>query len=366
MINIFNIVLVVFIILSPVFFLPLSVPSIATLQFHQFGFFGNSIDLFQLQFFCFSVSLLFGLSMFSKEINIYQNKLISLLLILCLVNVYFHPKTIKIFPIILLGFILYHLVSTYTNIKNLRLIFYSIAFVSVINTIISIFQFFGIYLIISKKVEIFGLMGYKTQLGIYQALAIPICYVLNPWLSIVPAIGLLLSKSGTAFIPAIIGMCYLLRKKLIRIQSPPIWLCFFTLIALFIYKHSHQLFLRFTAWVEAVRGGMNHLLIGNGIGIFNHSTEIGPYNVAYTDPYSLYLQIFHALGIFGVFLSILFILRSFINIPRGTLNQGLVASCLVLSVSGIGYSFLDYPRLAGTAIVLFGLLTIVKRTGYEN
>ncbi len=356
----FNLLLKVFLLCSPIVFLPLSVPAIASLQFYQFGYFGTSIGLIQFQIFCFSVVLLFTFSMFSKEKRILQDKYIGWLLLISLASVYFHPKTLKFFPSILFGFLLYYLVSVYAKVRNLRPFFYVIAFVSIINTVFALCQSFGFYPILSPKNEIIGLMGYKTQLGIYQALAMPICYALNPCLSIVPAIGLLLSKSGTALIPAIIGMAYLLRKDLLKIQSPILWLSFFTAFAVFIIKNFHQLSIRIPAWIEAITQGINHIFIGNGIGIFSLTLEKESQKLFYSDPYSLYLQVFHALGIFGFMALILFILDKFRNVPDGKLNDALKVSCLIVAISGIGYSFLDYPRLAGTAIVLFGLLTALK------
>jgi hypothetical protein len=41
-------------------------------------------------------------------------------------------------------------------------------------------------------------------------------------------------------------------------------------------------------------------------------------------------------------------------------NRVLLASIIIFFLCGIEKSFLDYPRLAGTFIVLFGFLTLSK------
>lgn len=362
----FNLFLKIFVFVSPILFLPLSVPALATLQFHQFGYFGSSISLVQLQIFQYGVIILFISALFDKSKRIFQDKYLAALLFFYIVSIYVRPSTIKTFPIIMLGFLLFYLVSTYTKIKSIRSIFMVIAFVSLLNTIFSVLQVFNInWIYMPKEKEIFGLMSYKSQLGIYQALAIPICYCLNPFLSLIPILGLLLSKSATALIPAVIGMLYFFRKKLLRMEMPCAWMSFFILLTVFIVKSFHKLTLRFGAWKEAIKMGADNLLVGNGVGTFNYIDKPPahpPIYVKYTDPYNLYLEIFYAIGIFGAVAFLLFIIDKFAGLENNNLiTRGLASSCFILCLVGLGYSFMDYPRLAGTAIVLFGLLTAVKK-----
>ena len=65
----------------------------------------------------------------------------------------------------------------------------------------------------------YGLMKLESHLGTYQALSIPILYMFNPILAIIPLIGLLLSKTSTAIIGAVIGIILLKRipQKLFKI-----------------------------------------------------------------------------------------------------------------------------------------------------
>lgn len=309
----------------------------------------------------YGVIALFIVSLFSNAKRSFNDTAANLFLLIAFINVYFHPKTIKFFPIIFLGFILYRLVSTCTDVKNLRSFFKVIAVVSLLNTAFAIFQFFGIHFIYQDKGEIIGLMSYKTQFGIYQALALPICFYLNPWLVIIPAIGLLLSNSGTALIAGVIGMIYLLWKNGFRIYSSYIWVMIITSSAIFLYKHFHQLTIRFPAWIYAIKNSLSNIVVGNGVGTFKYVIERPKmYPLEYPDPYSIYLEVFYSFGILGIVAFLFFIKDKFSGIEKNSIVTALSSSCLVLAVVGFGYSFMDYPRLAGTAIILFGLLTAVK------
>ena len=364
----FNISLVIFLFLSPILFLPLSVPAVATLQWYQFGYFTNNIEVVQLQIFMYGIFLLMVIALFNKPKRLFGDNYFRFILLICFLSIYGHPNTIKIFPIIFLGFLLYYLVSVMFDVKNLKCFFWIIALVSFINTFFSIMQFFNIHFLMFKYEEIIGLMGYKTQLGIYQGLALPICFTLNPWLSIIPAIGLLLSNSATAIVASSAGMIYLLWKKGLRINSIPIWQVFIIISFYFSYAHWGKLEIRLEAWREVFNSGVNHFFKGNGIGSFhyvymekiNGSGQLWP--VTYTDPYSVYFEVFYNLGIFGLILFLFFVFSKFIGYKKDNpYILALVSSCIVLVISGFFYSFMDYPRLAGTAIVLFGLLTAIKQ-----
>ncbi len=351
----FDLALKIFLLLSPIIFL--SFGYAARYQWYQFGYFSSSISLLQLQFFQYGIIMLFLTALFEKPKRIFQDKYFGILFALCIWSVFLHPKTIQNFHNILLGFLLYYLVVSYA--KNVKPILKVVVIVSTLNTLFAILQFFHINFIYYPKADIIGLMSYKSQLGIYQALALPICYALNPYLSIIPLIGLLLSKSVTALIPAIIGMVFLFRKKISKIQfSFMYFMVFMTIIAFICIKFFNKLSLRFDVWVVTLQMIFKKLFYGYGIGTFKY---VNTKHVEYTDPYSLYLGITHALGILGIIALILFLKDKFIGFKNNALiMQGLFASCLILVLCGLGYSFLDYPRLAGTAIVLFGLLTITK------
>ena len=351
----FDLALSIFLLLSPIIFT--SFGFAARYQWFQFGYFSSSINLLQLQFFQYGIVMLFLTALFNKPKRIFQGKYFGILLGLCIWSVFLHPKTIQNFHNILLGFLLYYLVVSYS--KNVREILKVVVAVSALNTLFSILQFFHINFIYYPKADIIGLMSYKSQLGIYQALALPICYALNPFLSIIPLIGLLLSKSVTAIIPAIIGMAYLFRKKIYKLQFTYIYFMAFAFSIIFLgVKFFQKLSLRFDVWVVTLKMIMNKWFYGYGIGTFKY---VNSRHTQYDDPYSLYLGITHALGVLGVIALAFFISSKFRGFKdNSSVAQGLFTSCLVLALCGLGYSFLDYPRLAGTTIVLFGLSTVIK------
>lgn len=352
----FDLVLSIFLLLSPIIFMPLNGYS-ARFQWYQFGYYSGSVSLMQLQFFQYGVVLLFLTALFNKPKREFKDKYLGILFALCILGVFLHPKTIQNFHNILLGFLLYYLVVSYT--KNVKTVLKVVVVVALLNTIFSILQFFGTYFPYKSKPDIIGLMSYKSQLGIYQALALPICYAINPYLSIIPLIGLLLSKSITAIIPAIIGMAYLFRRKIFRLKFSYIYfMVFITLITLLCIKFFQKLSLRFDVWVVTLQMILKKWLYGYGIGTFKY---VNSKHIQYDDPYSLYLEVTHALGILGIIVLIFFLKDKFIGFKNNILiAQGLFASCLILVLCGFGYSFLDYPRLAGTTIILFGLLTVMK------
>ena len=311
----------------------------------------------QLQFFQYGTVFLFIVSLFDKPKRLFQDKYFGILTVFCFLSVFFHPVSIKIFPNVFLGLLLYYLVVSYT--KNVKSVLKVVVVVAGLNTIFALLQFFDIHLIYRPTVEIIGLMSYKSHLGIYQAIAVPICYAFNPWLSIIPIIGLLLSKSITAIIPAIIGMGYLLRNKIYHLRSMPILMmiisCFVFLGGKIFYKFS----LRFDVWLKTLVLISQKFVYGYGIGVFKYVSSKG---IIYQDPYNLYLGIAHALGIFGLIVFLVFIFDKFEVLNNNNLMvRGVIASCLIFLVSGFGYSFMNYPRLAGTAVVLFGLLTVIKK-----
>ena len=362
----FEYALRIFIFLSPILFLPLNIPGVAALQFYQFGHFGTNVNISQLQIFQGGAAALLMASFFDKQKRLFQDKFSGLLFLMCILSVYIHPKTISNFPTVLFGFLIYYLVYSYVNLSHIKIIFKIIAFVAAINTFFAILQYFNVYLIYRPKAEIFGLMSYKTHLGIYEALSIPICYAINPFLSIVPITGLMLSGSATSIIPAIIGMVFFHRKNIIKIQSPPMLICFFGFIVILVIKSFQKFSLRFDVWIQTLGMIKEKLVLGHGIGIFKYVDTRPWAPIEYTDPYSLYLSILHAIGIAGFIIFLFFICNHFISMNDSLYTCAISSSCLILLITGLGYSFLNYPRLAGTAIILFGLLKAAKGDSYEN
>ena len=357
----FDIALGIFLLLSPIFFLPVPVGNIAALQFYQFNYFGFSNANNQLLFFQFGVLTLFIIALFCKPQRVIKDKWLALSLALCLLSVFWHPKTVKIFPNIMLGFLLYYLVAMYT--KNIKKIACAVLIVSALNTIFAILQSFGIHWFYKPSGRIDGLMCISSHLGMYQALAVPICYWLNPWFVIIPIIGLLLSKCLIANIAVSVAMIIYLRRKLARNMAGSVWVMFGLSIsvisAILAWQYVIQKgFIRLTVWNETIKLIWQKLFLGYGAGTFKLMIpQLGQAD----NPYSLYLSIFFFFGIGGL-LFLCFLKDRFTSMPK----TAITASCLIALIIGLSQSFMDFPRIAGTVIVLFAFLTIEKGEKYGN
>lgn len=364
----FDFVLKIFLFLSPIFWFPYN-GWMARYQFFQFGYFSSSNSLVQLQFFQYGTVVLFLTAMFSKPQRHFKDKYAGFLFLMFILGVLWHPKAIVNFYNILTGFLLYYLVVVYS--KNVKSILEAVVGVAFLNSIWAVLQSFGINLIYNPAYDdAVGLMTYKTHLGIYQALAVPICYIFNPWLSIVPLIGLLLSNSFTAAIPVIIGMVYFSKDKIVKLRSMPIFMLFISCLVVFSGKMFYKLSLRFEVWIETLKMISQNYFYGHGIGVFEYvdlnTGNHGIPSIKYSDPYSIYLQTFYALGVFGLIALVLFFYKKLNFKPEFLISKGLFSSCLILVIVGLCYSFMDYPRLVGTTIALFGLLTVIKGDHYDK
>jgi len=318
----------------------------AALHYYQFNFLGAVNNAIQLQFFQYGAVALFITALLTKPMRDFKDKYAGLFLAVCFINVFLHPSGLRNFGYILLGVMIYYAVVT--RVKNIRSLFWVIFTVSLLNTSFALLQFFGINLIYNSLGRIDGLMRISNHLGIYQALALPLCYSLNPYLAIIPLIGLLLSKCVTAAIAAIIGMSYFLWHKRFRMGSVT-FMCLLSGIAFFIAYNSKiiipKIQLRLWVWGQCLGDIIHKPFSGHGLGGFE---MIKPIYGTFTNPYNLYIETAYFIGIVGLIILLLFVKDKISSTAIG-------ASCLILLVCGLSQSFMDFPRLAGTAIVLFGL-----------
>ncbi len=340
--------------------------TILALQFHQFNSISMDMNITQFQFFQYGIILLFIIALAQKPIRDFKDKYLAWFLGLCALSVYFHPKTISAFIPIILGVLLYYLVVKYT--KNVKKITYVIILISALNTIFAVLQFFKINLIYTNLWGISGLMCQTSQLGTYQALAFPICYMVNPILSIIPLIGLLLSKSYTPIIATLIGMIYLRypQRKNIFINLAPMGIIMVLgifLVALIrnynelIYKFS----LRAGLWIATLKAILERPFIGYGLGTFNSLsdrfyTRQGHWELNHNE----YLGIAFSVGLLSLFFIWKFLIDKFKGIETN-LIRAFATSCLIISVICLGQSAMHFARLAGTIIPLFAFLEILKR-----
>lgn len=356
----FDIALGIFLFLSPIFFLLKQIGNVNALQFYQFGVLGNSgYNYLQLQFFQLGIISLFLVALLSKPIREFKDKTSIWLFLVFLIATYLHPISVKYFGNILLGFLLYYLVIVYT--KNYKTLFKFILAVSILNTIFAILQFFNINLIYHSTGRCDGLMALSTHLGAYQAIVLPICYSLNPWLIIIPIISIVLSKSVLALFLMIGWLLFTFRKWIIERGS--IFFMFLLSLLVFISIHyypqiANKLYIRFTVWIPTLKMILDRLFQGYGIKEFRFISPLG----LYENTCSIYFEYIYYFGVLSLIPLIIFLK------DKITGNKIILSSCIIALIIGSILCITDYPRLMGTIIVLFGLSTITKgdKNGNRN
>ncbi len=357
---IFDLALGIFLFLSAIFFLPVQIGNVNALQFYQFGILGNSgYNYLQLLFFQAGIIvLLITTTLLVIPKRLFEDNWAVILFGLLSLSIFLHPRGVKSFANILLGFLLYYMVVVCVSVP--KRLFKFIFIVSLLNTIFAVLQLFNINIIYNVTGRIDGLMYLSNHLGFYQALSIPICYALNPYLAIIPLIGLILSHSILGIIAAIAGMVYLLFPKIKKLPVTLIYVqVFLSVLLLFILKYHNFLLQKFIVrgyvWWETLKLSLDKYMVGYGLGKFHNINNGGQYE----NPYNIFIQSFYVLGIFGLIALACFLKNKYANY-KDINSRAIFASCLILSIIGLGFCFMDFPRLAGTAIVLFGLLTISK------
>jgi len=339
----FDIILTIFLLLSPIIILP-AIGDITALQFYQFGVIDSTNFNLQLQFFQLGVIVLFIISMFKKKARELEDKWLALFLFVSLVSVILHPKSVLVFGNIFLGFLLYKL--TFEHARHIRLLLFAVVIVSIFNFIAQMSQLLGVRFIYQYA----GLMKNPSHLGTYYALSIPIFYIFSPVLTIIPIVGLLLTKTWTAVFSVVFTIGYVFRKKIIDRLDIVLIMLLMSILAIFIilfYRPMlRDLYPRLLIWKETLK---SLTFLGHGFGDFNMSKP-GQFDKA-TNTYNVYLGLLYSLGIFSI--PIFIWLHRILKI-----RNKLFPSILILVIIGSGQSIMDFPRLAGTAIVLFSLLKL--------
>jgi len=299
-----------------------------------------------------------------KPMRYFKDKYISWFLGLCALSVLLHPKTLSAFILLFLGVLLYYLVVSYTkNTKNIKRLLYVIIGISALNTLFAILQFFKINIIYNLWLgSIVGMMFTPSHLGAYQALALPICYAVNPFLAIIPLIGLFLSKSFTPILACFIGIIYLLypKKEKIFVNLAPMgWIALLGIFIVLIVRNYHNAIYKFTLRLGLWKDVFMDILrqpLGYGLGTFSKITSMGKWEISQNE----YLEIAFCIGVLAWFIAGLFLIDKFQGVKVG-LERTVAASCLIITVICLGQSPLHFPRLTGTIIPLFAFLEILKR-----
>ncbi len=347
----FNLLLGIFLFLSPIFFLPHPIGNLNALQFYQFGVIGNlGYDNLEYLFFGMGVLILFVSSVIGmpqRRFNGWSG--FYLFLIFC-ISLYFSPIGIKLFYFVFLSFLLYYSVVVY--VKNYKCLYVPIFFVVVLNTIFAVLQHFNIDPIYTPIGRCDGLMRMSTHMGAYQAITLPIVFELNPWLAIIPLISIVLSKSMTAIV---VSFCWIAWKTRCFRSMPIMMSVLSGGIGLIIYQWHHIIYklgIRLDVWIPALQQIMTRPFLGHGIKPLIYNWPGGRFD----NPCNIYLELLYCVGVFAL-IPLYFMICDVIESKEKTLS----ACILIALVIGMEKSIMDFPTIGATVIVLMGLLTANKQ-----
>lgn len=355
--NSFGFALKVFLFLAPIVYwqnLPLAQIQI---QFFQLG----TIFLF-----------LFALSQ-KKQRDLRDNSLFGLGLV-CFLSIFIAktPLSNMAMTNILFALLFYYLIVCYT--KDIRCIFKVLVALSIVNTLLALFQRFGIDFVFDESSECCAFLATSAFHGDFQALVLPLAFYLHPLLAVFPIVGLVLSKSATGLAAASAGLGFLLIRKRL---GPIYFLALFSGLAAFIIHFRelllYKIIMRFTIWGETLKLIFDRPYRGWGFGSIRGFTEIlywkkyGNADRIYND----YLEFALCVGVIGFIFFVLFIrnkIKRYRKVQSKTsLLNTVFASCIIASViclfhspmaplfSGIGKS----PRIAIVIITMLAMLEIL-------
>jgi hypothetical protein len=364
--KIFDITLGILLILTPIIFVPFNIGRlngwVAKYQWSLWKFFNvSNVESVQTLFFCLAVLILFLVSMISRQLRPFKDLPMTVFFGLILANVLIHPLGVKVIPYILFGFLLYYLVVEY--IKDVRVIAYPLLIVSTLNTIFAVLQLIGIHYPYSDTMRCDGVMFLSSHMALYQAISIPMVYMISPWLIIIPIIGLLLSGSIVPLIAALIGMTFLLRRS--NFLSMPMTGIYgaIALYLIFIFNGLiYKFMIRLSVWVSS----LDFSFFGHTLGSFK---SVLPAIGESPTTYSAYLTIYYYLGVAGYCTLIYYVIDKVIRFRKskaGKPFECLFASIITLGFCGLTQSFLDFPRLIFTAIVIMAGLSAFLMKGATN
>jgi len=364
--RIFDVALSILLVLTPTIFVIGNFPKlngwVARYQFSLWKFFNaNNVESVQTLFYCFSVLVLFLISMVSRQLRPFKDLPVAILFGLTMFNVLLHPKGVVLLPYIFLGFLLYYIIVAY--VKDIRSIVYPMLIVASLNTLFALLQLVGVHFPYSDTMRCDGVMFLSSHMALYQAISIPLIYMISPWLIIIPIVGLLLSGSIVPLVASLIGMTFLLRRS--NFLSMPMT-GIIGAIALYLIFISNGLIYKFMIRLSVWLSSLDFSFFGHNLGSFK---SVLPTIGNSPTTYSLYLTIYYYLGVAGYCALAYFIIdkvKGFRKSNAGKPFECLFASIVILGLCGLTQSFLDFPRLAFTAIVLLAGLSAFLTRGEVN
>ena len=332
-------------------------------------FFLKPMDLNMVQgiFFVFGTFALLAISLFTKrEIN-YSNKLLGLIILWSLLNVFIHTFKFSLTHSLVASFMNYCLLSEgfiyilcscllfYLIVSSKKSfdIFYPILIINILNLIFSITQSVGIHWIWANNQSISGLMGTFSQLCVFSAISIPILAKRNYLLALIPLICMSLSFSFTGIFALLLtGIIYCIyNHKVIFMSTIVLPVAVFTFI-LNHYWLIKKLLVRMELWAYSLKEIFHSPIFGNGFDNSINMNTIPSYlNGGRTYRHNDLLNITRDLGV--VFSAILVI--TVFKILKNSKKDYLFWSIIIAIISCLWQTNMYFIRISSMVIILLAV-----------
>lgn len=337
-------------------------------------------------FFLFGTFFLFGLTLGIESKRNFSNFWASLIFLLGFIRVFFDnlndPNQFinfwfacSSFIYLFAGILLFKTIYCYA--ENIKQYIYPILFVCLLNLVLSVCQHFGydfMWFYFNHTNGSCGFMETSTQLGQYSAMAIPLLYVLNPFLIIIPLISLFLSGSSTPIISLFVGLlffCWQTKRKAVTIF---ISICSCILLAVNLSYIEKKFYNRPIMWKKTASMALKKPFLGWGYQSFNKRVNNNKYRAGITVEQTAYNDYLHSAQEIGfpiviAFLMFLFgMFKKFSIMDKDILSVCLVSSVIIVLVNMCGQSLIRFASISNTFIIVLALLYayIDERINYDQ
>ena len=360
--RLFNLALKTFLFLSPIFF-----------------FRTYQISLARGMFFLFGSFALFGISLANEPKRKLFNPWLTLILLAGLVRVFVGNEfgnassewfnfwlSSAGFIYLFAGVLLFH--TVYCHAENIKQYLTPILAVCILNFILAVAQITGHDFMWFNRPSLCGFMSVSSQLGQYSALSVPLLYIVNPYLALIPLATLFMAKSVSAIVAVFAGAIWWSWNKKIKWFRP---VYFILGIALVLGVFNYQYIItkwqcRPVMWEKTARVVLQRPYLGHGYRSFTE-TVVQPEakaslgSVEFSRCHNDYLHTMQELGIPIVLFAVgLFIglWKKFKAAKKDVLTYLLATSILIILVNCCGQTLIRYAEIAGTFIVVLALLFV--------
>ena len=332
----------------------------------------------QGMFFLMGVFFLYGLTLGTQPVRRFKDTWLKFIYLWLLVCVFFKVSVTPSgewfnfwtssagFLYVLAGITLF--IITYSYVCEIEKFFYPIIVVCIINAIFVLFQLTGHDLLWTHAPNISGFFSSENQLSQYSVIAFPLCYFINPYLSIIPLFNLISSGSLSGYLALSIGLGFLIITKQIR-KFIGIGIIIMLIVA-FAATHpsakisSWLLGSRFPAWENSINLILKKPYLGYGYQSYNeiaggNEAGIGHYSEK-ANPASDWLHNGLEFGmpfliVVGLFLYNLF--KKFKGKKKERITYFL-ASSVIIGLSLMNWqNMIRFAAVGGMFIVILALLT---------